>query len=781
MQEFTQLKRKALDRVFAKMNDRQREAVYHINGPLLILAGAGSGKTTVLINRIANMIYFGNAYNDESVPFDISAEDIEVLRQFADGERDDIETLARLVAVSPVTPWSILAITFTNKAANELKERLCSMLGEDGADVKAATFHSACVRILRREIEALGYEKSFTIYDTNDSVRVIKDCMKTLDISEKMFPPKSVLSAIGRAKDALVTPSAYSLEAGADYRLSQIAKIYYEYQKRLKAASAVDFDDIIMLTVRLFEENPDVLEHYQRLYKYVMVDEYQDTNHAQYKLISLLTREHKNLCVVGDDDQSIYKFRGATIENILSFEKQFDKCAVIRLEQNYRSTQNILSAANEVISNNENRKGKRLWTDLGDGELIEYHSTDNDRSEARFVVDKVLENVEKGGKYSDNAVLYRTNAQSRSLEQAFLKSGVPYKIVGGLKFLDRMEVKDILAYLCVIDNPGDMLRFKRIINTPKRGIGDATVNAIESIASGLGLTPMEVVRHAAEYPMLASKAQALFKFSEMMYKIEDKAAEGLEELIDVILDESGYKEAMVKLGDEGEDRLANIAELKSYIASYESETEEPTLSGFLEDVSLYSDLDAIDGESDFVVLMTVHSAKGLEFENVYIVGFEENIFPSSRSVGEGDIDEERRLAYVAITRAKRRLYLVTAEERSQFGMFQRNPASRFIREIPKKYLKYTGNISVRNADTPKTKSFASGRGMTFNPLAKQPPKPTPAQENSYSAGDRIKHSVFGNGVIVKVTPMSNDAMLEINFDSGITKKVMANFARIKKL
>ena len=478
MQSYIELKRKALNKAFSNLNPEQRQAVFTVNGPVLILAGAGSGKTTVLINRIANMMYFGNAYFDETERT-VTDEQKATLIDFIEGKKSDLGELAEIVAVNPITPWSILAITFTNKAASELKERLQRTLGEDAKEVNAATFHSACSRILRREIEALGYNKNFTIYDTDDSVKVVRDIEKSLDISDKMFPPKAVLSAIGRAKDKLMTPAMYAAEANGDYRSEVIAKIYAEYQRRLKEANAVDFDDIIMLTVTLFEQEPDVLRHYQRLYKYVLVDEYQDTNHAQYKLISLLTREHENLCVVGDDDQSIYKFRGATIENILSFENQFKSCSVIKLEQNYRSTQNILSSANAVISHNDGRKDKSLWTDLGDGDKVIHHSVNDDRDEARYVADKVLEHIKNGGKYSDCAVLYRMNAQSRSVEQGFVKSGIPYKMIGGHKFLDRAEVKDILSYLCVISNNGDMLRFKRIVNNPKRGIGDATIANIE--------------------------------------------------------------------------------------------------------------------------------------------------------------------------------------------------------------------------------------------------------------------------------------------------------------
>ena len=778
---YIKLKKDALSKVFCGLNPEQRQAVFTVNGPVLILAGAGSGKTTVLINRIANMIYFGNAYFDEYEK-EISKDEEQFLTDYINGKETDLKKLSDIVAVNPITPWSILAITFTNKAAGELKERLQKTLGNDALGVNAATFHSACAKILRREIEALGYDKKFTIYDTDDSVKVIKEVEKLLGISDKTFPPKTVLSYIGRAKDELLGPNEFAVKSKGDYRMLEIAKIYTEYQNRLKSANAVDFDDIIMLTVKLFEQEPDVLNHYQHLYKYVLVDEYQDTNHAQYRLISLLTKEHKNLCVVGDDDQSIYKFRGATIENILSFEKQFDNCAVIKLEQNYRSTQNILSSANAVIKNNGGRKSKALWTDAGDGEKVVHHSVDDDRQEARYVADTILDFVSSGGKYSDNAILYRMNAQSRSVEQALVKNGIPYRMIGGHKFLERAEVKDILSYLCLVNNNSDMLRFKRIVNVPKRGIGDATVNAIESISNGLKISPLEVCKNASEYPMLSSKASVLFAFFETMQKINEKAQTDLENLIPFIMEETGYKLMLVNQGDEGESRIENISELHSYLKSFLEENEEPTLDGFLEEVSLYSELDDMNAEEDKVIMMTVHSAKGLEFENVFLVGFEDGIFPSFRSISEGDIEEERRLAYVAITRAKHRLFLTTADSRQQFGQFSRNMISRFLREIPKDYLKETGeSVFTRMKDVDFSVDRKSDSKLKFSVWNKKEEAKPETPKETFAVGDKVEHSVFGNGVVNKVTPMSNDFLLEIEFESGITKKIMANFARLKKL
>ena len=507
--DYTQIKRLALSKYFSNLNEMQREAVFTVDGPVLILAGAGSGKTTVLVNRIANMIYFGNAYLDTNKYAGITAEDERFLQDYANGIETDNERLQRIVAVNCVNPWNILAITFTNKAAGELKERLERMLGEKGSGVMAATFHSACARILRREIEKLGYSSNFTIYDTDDSLRVVKNCLSDLNISDKHFPPKSVMAEISHSKEAEVYPDEYANLAGSDYRRATVAKIYSMYQQKLKSANAVDFDDIILLTVELFQQFPEVLEHYQNLYKYILVDEYQDTNMVQFKLVSLLSQKRGNLCVVGDDDQSIYKFRGATIENILSFEKQFENSKVIRLEQNYRSTQNILTSANEVIKNNHGRKGKNLWTASGDGEKVVVYKAESEQGEAKFVAENILKSVQNGEKYSDNAVLYRMNAQSNAIERALVASGIAYRVIGGVKFYDRKEVKDILAYLAVINNETDVVRLRRIINEPKRGIGDASVSTLLEIAEGVGESPLNIMRNSAFYPALSRASSKL--------------------------------------------------------------------------------------------------------------------------------------------------------------------------------------------------------------------------------------------------------------------------------
>ena len=780
--KFTELKRRALTKYFSNLNDMQREAVFTVDGPVLILAGAGSGKTTVLVNRVANMIYFGNAYNDTYRYSGVTPDDENFLEDYADGKTDDSERLRTITAVNCVNPWNILAITFTNKAAGELKNRLHQMLGSVADGITAATFHSACVRILRREIDKLGYSSSFTIYDTDDTQRVIKDCLKDYNISDKRFPPKEIMREISSAKESQVDENEYSKLSMGDYRKQTIAKIYSEYQHRLRNANALDFDDIILLTVRLFEDFPDVLDHYQNLYKYILVDEYQDTNMVQYRLISMLSAKRKNLCVVGDDDQSIYKFRGATIENILSFEHQYENAKVIRLEQNYRSTQNILTCANEVIRNNRSRKGKKLWTSAGDGEKVTVYGASNESSESKYVAETILGYIKDGGKYSDNAVLYRMNAQSNSIENAFMRSGIPYKVIGGLKFFDRKEVKDIVAYLSVLNNENDLLRLKRIINEPKRGIGAATVDALESISRDLGESPLQVMRMARDYPILSRSAPKLMSLANMFDELREHAdLIPLPDLLDELMDKSGYRSFLETQGDEGLTRLENINELKSSMVNYIDEAEEPSLSGFLEDVALISDIDSMD-ESDSVTLMTVHSAKGLEFNNVFVVGMEENIFPSSRSMdSEEDVEEERRLAYVAITRARKHLSLSYARQRLLFGSTNFNRPSRFISELPDGAIE---KQTERTSDDYQRRTVPQNRTSTttsyLQNATKKPQTQKPA-DIDFSVGDRIHHNVFGDGTVLKVTRMSNDSLLEVAFDSVGTKKIMAAFAKISKI
>ncbi len=789
--DFYELKKKALEKFFSKMNPQQQKAVFKINGPLLILAGAGSGKTTVLINRIANMIYFGDAYLCENDGIAHSDDDCKFLESYINGDTQDMAKLADIISHNTVKPWSILAITFTNKAAGELKDRLSAMLGDAGNGIAAATFHSACVRILRRECDVLGYTRNFTIYDTDDSQRTIKDILKDLDISDKMFPPRVILGEISRRKDTMTDAETFEQIAGSDYRLMTISKVYKEYQHRLKLANAMDFDDIIFNTVSLFENYPDVLDHYQNLYKYIMVDEYQDTNTAQFRLIELLARKFNNICVVGDDDQSIYKFRGATIENILGFEEQFGcdpQTDVIRLEQNYRSSQNILSCANELIKNNAARKGKNLWTDSGDGAKVVLYKAADEKGEAKFVADQILEDVSGGGKFNDHAVLYRMNAQSNSIERALVQSGIPYKIFGGLKFYDRKEIRDVLAYLQVINNNSDMLRLKRIINEPKRGIGDATVALLEQISSDLGDDPISVMKNSEDLAPIAKRAKQLTSLADMFISLSEfSQTSTLEELLNELLDVSGYGEYLRLQGDEGIARLENIAELKTTMAQYEEENPEPSLSEFLEQISLFTDIDNLDQNADYVALMTMHAAKGLEFPVVFVVGMEENVFPSSRSMdSEEDIEEERRLAYVAMTRAKQKLYLTRACERMLYGHTDRNRKSRFIKEIPKELVEkreQEGLSQVVSSSSGNAGEVGTIRSMSLRQQLniRKAEKSPAAVAQSFSAGDRIKHKIFGEGTVLSATPMGNDTLLEIAFDTKGTKKIMANYAKVIKI
>lgn len=784
--DYLTLKRNALNGFFSRTNEMQRKAVFKVNGAVLIIAGAGSGKTTVLCNRIANMMRFGNAYNDTEVR-GITAEQEEFLYQFPALEKtpENAERLAEIVSVNPVNPWNILAITFTNKAASELKARLISMIGEDAEKINASTFHSACVKILRREIEHLGYKSSFTIYDEDDAKRIIKDAMKKQGIDEKVFNPKVFKNAISRCKDKMIGPKEYAEIANSslDIMDKRTADIYKDYQAALEAANAVDFDDIICLTVRLFEENPDVLQHYRNLYKYIMVDEYQDTNIAQYRLIALLAGDSGNLCVVGDDDQSIYRFRGATIENILSFEKQYKDCEVIRLEQNYRSTENILNAANAVIKNNRQRKDKALWSELGAGEKVLCHKFESEMAEAKFIVDKILEGERDGKKYSDYALLYRNNAQSRSFENALARSGIPYKIVGGMRFYDRKEIKDIMSYLALLNNPYDLVRFRRVINEPKRGIGDTTVDEIVRIAEGLRISPIEVCRDASQYDTLSRKANALKAAANLFDELDELADTlRLDELIDAVAEKSGYMQAMKALGDEGVSRIENINELKSNALAALEEDPDMTLPDFLEQVALVSDLDNYDSDADRVSLMTMHSAKGLEFDTVFLVAAEDNIFPSYRSLGDNaEMEEERRLAYVAITRAKRNLYVTHTQYRMLYGQTMRNKLSTFIREIPEELIVMKGDKPrvVNSAGTwtkPQKPDFLAQEAAKKSAI-----KPPIATGETFAAGDRVRHNVFGEGTVTQATRMGNDTMLAIEFDKSGAKKLMANFAKITKV
>ena len=774
-------RRSVIEADFKRLNPMQRQAVLATEGPLLILAGAGSGKTTVLINRVANLLKYGRASDTDEIPENATEADLAVLEAGPSPEAQ------RIAAYGRVEPWRIIAITFTNKAADELKTRLEGMLGPEANDIWARTFHSACVRILRRDADRLGYPRDFTIYDTADRLSVMRSILRELDLDDKVYPPKSVLARLDAARDELLSPELFAGRYGSsgDVRLRKISEIYKLYAQRLFAAGAMDFDDLLYNTVRLFRECPDVLEHYQRQFKYVLIDEYQDTNNLQYMLASMLAGGWGNICVVGDDDQSIYKFRGATIENILSFEKEFKGCRTIRLEQNYRSTGHILDAANAVIANNTERKGKTLWTNAGAGDKLLLYTAQNEDDEAQFVASRILAWRGGGGNFRDCAVLYRMNAQSNRLEFAFKRNGIPYRVVGGMRFFDRAEVKDMLAYLTVLLTPGDDLRLARIINSPQRGIGEKTIETARQLAVRLGTSLYEVVRHANEYEELRRAAPKLIAFSDMMQRLRSLAeSESLDRLYDAVLEETGYARALQeKGGDEALARLENINELKTNILGYIKETGDESLAGFLDEVALYTDIDSYDREADCAIMMTMHSAKGLEFPNVFIVGAEEGLFPGARCIGDPEeMEEERRLCYVALTRAKEHLYITCARQRMIFGRTTMNLPSRFVEEIPPEHLDRAGfdphRQGARQEERRGARSAAQKRPPRWEtvPHAPAPPKAPEKKAPAFALGDRVVHTAFGRGEITKMTPMGGDALIEITFDGPGVKRLMLRAA-----
>ena len=797
---FIAARRDAIACDFAHLNDIQLKAALTTQGPLLLLAGAGSGKTTVLINRIANLLKYGSGSDSEYVHPDISEEDVSFLETYAasrsrDEVRNDLafekdSRLQELCAVDPVEPWRIIAITFTNKAAGEMKHRLEAMLGSSAGDIWAMTFHSACSRILRRDIDRLGYERSFTIYDTSDTAALMKRIMKDLGIEERDLHHKSILGYISRAKDAMTTANEFLAEAEktSDFRRIMIARAYVEYEDRMRAANALDFDDLILLTVRLFGEHPDVLQHYQKRFKYVLVDEYQDTNNLQYLLASALADGHGNICVVGDDDQSIYKFRGATIANIMSFESHFKGARVIRLEQNYRSTGYILDAANDVIRNNLGRKGKTLWTENTPGNKPELHIVDDEREEAQFVADKVVASMAEGRNWSDHAVLYRMNAQSNQFETAFKRAGVPYRVIGGTGFYERAEVKDMLAYLCVIHNPRDDERLLRIINDPPRGIGNTTIGRLTELALETERPVFEIIRDAHKHESLKSACARLQLFADMIDDLRDLADSlPLDELYDVLINRTGYIR-MLEEKDliENVSRIENVRELKTNIISFINENG-GTLFDFLSETALYTDNDRDDYGTDRVNLMTMHSAKGLEFDMVFIVGTEEGVFPGTRAVGDpAEIEEERRLCYVAMTRAMRRLYFTSARQRMLFGKTSSAKASRFVREIDGENVDIHDPRSYLNStDDDDSNGFFHEPSNDFRPH-RPPPRPAakPKKYNvslhsksrvpnsEFKKGDMIEHTVFGRGLITSMELGGGDALIEIAFDEVGTKRFM---------
>ena len=803
--EFFELRKKIIEKDFASMNEMQKKAIFHTEGPLLILAGAGSGKTTVIVNRIANIVKYGKAWASEQVSFEPSARDIEYMKRYLAGETDLLFDIEDLLSVDNARPWQILAITFTNKAANELKERLEKLLGSDANDIWASTFHACCARILRRDGGSLGYSSNFTIYDTDDSKRLMKECQRQLDIKESVLSHKTILSEISKAKDNLVSPQEYLKQAGKDVRFQKIGLAYKMFQEELKKADAMDFDDIIGNTVRLLENNGEVREYYQRKFKYIMVDEYQDTNHAQFRLTELLAGGRRNICVVGDDDQSIYRFRGATIENIMSFETQYANAETIRLEQNYRSTQTILDVANEVISNNTQRKGKNLWTKNGAGDKVVIETAYDEQDETRFITDTIEENVSSGKfTFSDHAVLYRMNAQSNSIERGMVRAGIPYRIIGGFRFYERAEIRDAIAYLTVVNNPNDNIRLRRIINVPKRGIGETTINKAFEIATGLGVSLFEVISHADEYEQLKRSAKKLLEFSALIKEFYSKVDEmHLDELFKQLIERTQYLSFLKLDQEKGAERLENISELITNLVTYETENEEPSLSGFLEEVALMTDIDNYNAQTDAVVMMTLHSAKGLEFPVVFIPGMEEGIFPGVQSMYyPQEVEEERRLAYVGITRARKKLYLSHANMRMLFGSTSRNLPSRFLVEIPENLTErvgrqnppagepfgsfggFSGNSfsgSYRKAqDAHEDGQSYGGNGFLSKNRAAAPKKKAAPLAVSYSAGDAVVSKVFGTGVVLSVKKMGNDSMLEIAFEKAGTKKLMANYAKLEK-
>ena len=803
---FCRARRAVIELDFPTLNPEQRRAALATEGPLLLLAGAGSGKTTVLIHRVANLMKYGRGSDSDEVPGWVTEDDLAFLEAYAAHPLPDGKPEAeRLCKLEPAMPWSIIAITFTNKAAGELKERLERMLGPTANDVWASTFHSACVKILRRDIEKLGFDRSFTIYDSADSERVVKDVLKDQRIDDKAFPARSVLSAISRAKDAMLSGPEYlaQCEKAGDFRLTKIAKVYVEYERRLREANALDFDDLILDTVRLLRDFEDVRGYYQNKFRYVLIDEYQDTNNLQYQLAALLAGKWENICVVGDDDQSIYRFRGATIENILSFEHQYQGARVIRLEQNYRSTQNILGASNAVIRNNQGRKGKELWTDHAAGDKVQVYTAMNESDEAQYVAAQILGDFAQGRRWKDHAVLYRMNAQSNQIEQAFKRNGVPYRIIGGIRFFDRAEIKDMLAYLCVINNPGDDLRLQRIINNPPRGIGATTIERAQTIAAQEGRSLWEIISNARVYPELQKAAAKLASFTDMIAELRKLSGEmELPAFYEELVARTGYA-VMLEQKNTIEDRtrLENVQELLTSINGYLENAVEPSLAGFLDEIALYTDLDSHDPEEDCVVMMTMHSAKGLEFPVVFVVGVEEGIFPGIRAIGEAEeMEEERRLCYVAMTRAKEKLYMTCASQRMLFGRTNNNRPSRFLGEIPEEYVEKSGRLprserteEKQDGEQPKKKApawrkpaergYSLGGGYTTYPkgTAVEPKIGGGAAKSAagladFHKGDMVQHKAFGKGMVVNLMPMGGDALIEIAFDNVGTKNLMLKSA-----
>ena len=733
--------------IYDSMNDRQQDAVFCTEGPLLVLAGAGSGKTRVLTHRIAY-----------------------------------------LIEEKGVNPWNIMAITFTNKAAGEMRERVDDLVGYGAESVWVSTFHSSCVRILRRHIGFIGYDTNFTIYDSDDQKTLMKDICKRLQIDTKIYKDRALLGAISSAKDELITPEQYELNSIGDFNKKKIAAVYKEYQKQLRSNNALDFDDLIVKTVELFQMNPDVLEYYQERFQYIMVDEYQDTNTAQFKFISLLASKYKNLCVVGDDDQSIYKFRGANIANILNFEKVFENARTIKLEQNYRSSQTILDAANDVIKNNLGRKTKSLWTANGEGEPIVFQQFMTAFEEAEYIVGDIAKKTRAGDyTYNDCAILYRTNAQSRMFEEKFLMSNIPYKIIGGVNFYARKEIKDLLAYLKTVDNARDDIAVRRIINVPKRGIGATTMSRVQDYALEQEISFYDALKASDEITTLGRSASKLRPFVSFIQTLRSQMEYfSVKELLDQIIEQTGYvKELEAEDTEEAQARIENIDELISKAVSYEEDAEEPSLSGFLEEVALVADIDSLEEDSNYVVLLTLHSAKGLEFPNVYLAGMEDGIFPSYMTLmseDPTDIEEERRLCYVGITRAMEHLTLTSARQRMIRGETQFNRVSRFVQEIPRELVDVGNTIKPKVEELPKQTAYIQAK-TAFRAKAFDPKqfKVTKSDTLDYGVGDTVKHIKFGVGIVENVVEGGKDYEVTVNFDKVGVKKMFAAFAKLKKV
>ncbi len=785
--EILSIRKKLIDNEFKKLNEQQRRAVYATEGPLLILAGAGSGKTTVLVNRIANLIKFGCAYSSDKIYGEINEDDINSINYSIENDKSVDFQLSSKLAVSPAYPSQILAITFTNKAAGELKERLDKSLGENAKGIWACTFHSACMRILRRFADFVGYSLNFTIYDTLETQKIIKQILSDLNISENILSYKSAANLISKAKDMMLVPEKYKKHSEGNFRAEKVAQVYEKYQEKLKSSDAMDFDDLLLNTILLFKKSPETLEYYQNKFKYIVIDEYQDTNMLQYEFAHMLSEKSRNLCVVGDDDQSIYKFRGATIENILNFEKNYPDAKIIRLEQNYRSTKSILSCANKLIENNSNRKGKTLWTDNPSGDKVNVVTLTSDFDETDFIIRTINDNIKNGYRYSDMAVLYRMNAQSNLIERALIKNNIPYRIIGGHRFYDRAEVRDMMAYMHVAVNPCDDMRLLRIINQPRRGIGVATVDSLVRLAEKKNEPIINIIQHAREYGVCCKgldKLNSFYNLIQQFHTILKDESLSLVERYDLILSKIDYIEYLRSRRDK-EGKIENIQELKSNIYHYEqAHPEEKSIEGFLQEVSLLTDMDNYDKDSDAVVLMTMHSAKGLEFPIVFLPGFEEFIFPSIQSLmSESETEEERRLAYVAITRAKEKLFITNTKKRILLGKTMINDESRFVTELPEEFIqrKTIHNekkvVSVFSLNSLKNDLKKEDTQVDLSNFMQ--PKFEDEKNDKFSIGAKVSHKKFGYGNVVSSSDMGNDIMLEINFEKVGTKKLMANFAHVE--